>query len=918
MPISLFSNQSSVKKSEKKALYKGGRSVYDFLPWVDYNKDNKLWMLEDGRSVCTLIDIQPKSCEARPEAYLEEINESINTIINAIPQCDPPFVAQFFVYNEESLRELKERINNHIPEKHRDTELTQDFIEIYSKHLELISKNSGVFYDKDITDSLWFAKTYNVKLCLYRKLGSIEDLEEGVTATGELLEVSETLIKGLNGNGIKSKRIGQKELYEWMLPLFNDVNEYGGSIDSLLKLAPYPGDENLPWGTDLVKLLFLGEPKSNLAKGNWEFGKNLCKAFTVNAFRKVPEIGHLSAERRQSDKFFAVLDKFPTGAMTNITVVIEKSSTTKGKVEAIKNSSKGDSAEARNAKKQADDALDCIEQNDHLYPVVTTFYVQGNGQDELDANTRTVKSLLMNNDIHLIESKDDEIPLNQFCTNLPFCYDFKNDKYDVRSRYLFSSQISRLVPLYGRSRGTGNPGLVFFNRGAEDFSFDILKDRSSNAFGAILGPPGSGKSALLVFMIWMWAAIARPRFFILEKGDSFKLLGQYLEKKGMSVNRVALKPNAKVSLPPFANAIKMIEEEEGNFGNVLPEVSASELDKEDYKQPFTADDANEDDMRDYLGEMELLARVMITSGEAREEYDLRTEHKVAIRQAIKNAAIERIKDIKTNSDIDINDKTVRPEHVVKELFKLSEEAPEGSNERDKLRSMAKSMSRYLDGFESYLFNRGGESMPEVDVTIMDFGLFAREGYEGQLALSFMTQMQQICSIAERDQYSGRPIIVIGDEAHLFLKNSLLAPYMVKICKMFRKVNTWPWLATQNLEDWADESKKMLTMFEWFIAMDCPKEEVEQLSRFRDIDDNQKQLLLSCHKMRGLYTEGVVLSKSMPPSLFRNVPPSFALSLAMTDPDEKAVRKELMDEHGIDELEAVMMIAEQISKKRTAL
>lgn len=918
MSLTTFNNQSSATKKLKKSMYKGGKSVYDFLPWVDYNKENKLWMLEDGKSVCTLIDIQPKSCEARPEKYLEEINESINTIINAIPQCETPFIAQFFVYNEESLRELKERLNNHIPEKHRNTELTKDFIDIYSNHLELVSKKSGVFYDKDITDSLWFAKTYNVKLCLYRKQGKSYHSEEGINAVDELLEVSETLIKGMNGVGIKANRIGQKELYEWMLPFFNDVNNYGGSIDSLLNSAPYPGDENLPWGTDLVKLLFLDEPKSDLDKGSWQFGESLCKAFTVNAYRKVPEIGHLSAERRQSDKFFAVLDKFPTGAMTNITVVIEKSSAVKGKIEAIKNSSKGDSAEARNAKKQADDALDCIEQNDHLYPVVTTFYVKGNGQKELDSHIRTVKSMLMNNDIHLIETRDDEIPLNQFCTNLPFCYDFSNDKYDVRSRYLFSSQISRLVPLYGRSRGTGNPGLVFFNRGAEDFSFDILKDRSSNAFGAILGPPGSGKSALLVFMIWMWAAIARPRFFILEKGDSFKLLGQYLEKKGMSVNRVALKPNAKVSLPPFANAIKMIEEEEGNFGNVNSDVSPGEIDKEDYSLEFSEESSNEDDMRDYLGEMELLARVMITSGEAREEYDLRTEHKVAIRQAIKSAAIARIEDIKNNPNIAENDKTVRPEHVVKELYKISDEAPVGSSEKDKLRSMAKSMSRYLDGFESYLFNRGGESMPEVDVTIMDFGLFAREGYEGQLALSFMTQMQQICSIAERDQYSGRPIIVIGDEAHLFLKNALLAPYMVKICKMFRKVNTWPWLATQNLEDWADESKKMLTMFEWFIAMDCPKEEVEQLSRFRNIDDNQKQLLLSCHKMRGLYTEGVVLSKAMPPSLFRNVPPSFALALAMTDPDEKAVRKVLMDKHGIDELEAVMMIADQISEKRTAL
>ena len=115
MSLTSFFNQSSTKKSQKKSMYKGGKSVYEFLPWVDYNKDNKFWMLEDGKSVCTLIDIQPKSCEARPEKYLEEINESINTIINAIPQCDPPFVAQFFVYNEESLRELKDRLNKHIP-----------------------------------------------------------------------------------------------------------------------------------------------------------------------------------------------------------------------------------------------------------------------------------------------------------------------------------------------------------------------------------------------------------------------------------------------------------------------------------------------------------------------------------------------------------------------------------------------------------------------------------------------------------------------------------------------------------------------------------------------------------------------------------------------------------------------------------
>lgn len=915
MTLSLFDRQSQATKNDKKSLYKGGRSVYEFLPWVDYNAETKLWLMEDGESVCTLIDIQPKGCEARTEEYLEEIDESINTIINAIPQTDPPFICQFYVYSEESLRELRGRIRDHIPEKNRDTVLAKDFIDKYSEHLDLVSKNSGVFYDSDITDSLWFAKTYNVKLCLYRKLTSVTDLEEGVSAVDELLEVSSTLIKSLNGIGVKSERIGQRELYEWMLPFFNDLSDFDNSVDELIHKYPYPGDKNIPWGTDLVKLLFLNEPKSDVSTGSWEFGKTLSKAYTVNAYRKVPQIGHLSAERPQSDKFYAVFDKFPSGTMMNITVVIEKSSKTKMDIEAIKESSKGDSAEARKAKKQAEGALDYIEENNFLYPVITTFYMRGVGEEQLTENIRSVKALLMNNDIHLIEQKDDEIQLNQFCTNLPFCYDYANDIFDKRSRYLFSSQISKLVPLYGRGRGTGSPGFVFFNRGAQDFSFDVLKDRSSNAFGAVLGPPGSGKSALLVYMIWMWAAIYRPRFFILEKGDSFKLLGQYLEKKGLSVNRVPLKPSVGVSLPPFANAIKMIEEERARYGNVKS-VEVVDGSEDDFMNEL--EDENEDDMRDYLGEMELLARVMITSGEEREEYDLRSEHKTAIRKAIKNAAIALLDKIENNPNHPEDEKIVRPEHVVKELLNLSESAPAGSAEKDKLRSMAKSMERYLDGFEGDLFNRPGESLPEVDVTIMDFGIFAREGYEGQLALSFMTQMQQICSIAERDQYSGRPIIVIGDEAHLFLKNALLAPYMVKICKMFRKVNTWPWLATQNLADWADESKKMLTMFEWFIAMDCPKEEVEQLSKFRDLDDNQKKLLQSCHKMRGLYTEGVVLSKAMPPSLFRNVPPSFALAIAMSDPDEKAVRKELMDKHSIDELEAADMIAKQISEKRVAL
>jgi hypothetical protein len=50
-------------------------------------------------------------------------------------------------------------------------------------------------------------------------------------------------------------------------------------------------------------------------------------------------------------------------------------------------------------------------------------------------------------------------------------------------------------------------------------------------------------------------------------------------------------------------------------------------------------------------------------------------------------------------------------------------------------------------------------------------------------------------------------------------------------------------------------------------------------------------------------------------LFRAVPPSLYLALAMTEPEEKAERYRLMQEHGVSELDAALMVAEQIDRAR---
>ncbi len=73
---------------------------------------------------------------------------------------------------------------------------------------------------------------------------------------------------------------------------------------------------------------------------------------------------------------------------------------------------------------------------------------------------------------------------------------------------------------------------------------------------------------------------------------------------------------------------------------------------------------------------------------------------------------------------------------------------------------------------------------------------------------------------------------------------------------------------------------------------------------------------SAHKEAGKFTEGVILSKSME-VLFRAVPPSLYLAMAMTEPEEKHQRHQIMQARGIDELDAAFEVAAQLDSIRGA-
>ena len=890
------SNRDSViTDADVDTLYYHPASLSDWLPWVDYEEATETFTLEDSYSAAAMFEITGVSTEARSSKFLEEVQANIQTCINhTIPAHDNPFVLQCFVSDEDSLSVLSRSLNTYAESHCRQTPehrlLASNFVGRMQRHFKRMTQSTGLFEDNTVTGGSWRGKVRRVRVFLYRRR-ELND-NEHIDPVTEINQVAERFVTQMAATGIGIRRCDDNDLYAWLLRWFNPKAEVAeGDLDKLTELMSLPERKDRVFSHDLSDLLFLSQPSSDGGHGVWYFDDMPHRAITVDALRRKPLPGHFTGERQVGDNLYALFDKLPEGSILSLCLTLQPQDLVENHVVQVLNSAKGETAEAMAAEQDAKEALKWMSHGDYLLPTVITLFTRGDSLADLQNKTNEVNALLLANGLHPIREKDELLPLDTYIRQLPMNYEPKREKVNKKSRLVFSSDLARLLPFYGRSRGTGHPGLVFFNRGGEPLTFDPLNklDRAKNAFGLVLGPPGSGKSALMVYILLQVAAIYGARIYIIEKGGSFKLLGDYCRYFGLSVNQVTLHPKEDVSLPPFSDAYEMLKRERAQQASFDEEASLD-----------ASDNSDDDEERDLLGEMELKARIMITGGDSKEEAVMTRADRLTIRRAIILAAEE--KQAAGSREI------VLTEDVVEALNKLAVEESSTPKRRERAKDMADAMALCCSGTAGHFFNRVGKAWPEADVTIMEMGLLANEGYEDQLALGFMGLMNQINGVVEREQYDHRPTFVLGDEAHLITTNPLLAIFLVKIVKMWRKLGAWLWLATQNLEDFPDAAKKLLSMFEWWVAMVCPKEEIEQISRFKDLTEEQKGMLRAAKKEPGNYTEGVVLSDNLQ-CLFRNVPPPLALALAMTEKHEKQQRAEIMRSQHCSELEAVFAVAD---------
>ncbi len=855
------------------AAYRESPSFSELLPWLDILEDDSV-LLEDGCSLGAVLELRAVDVEGKSAHFCRALQKSLQQLLgDSFPEHErAPWVLQIFCFlDENGLREDAKSLVHHAPSSGAGP-WRDEFLRILGEHVEDISHPRGLFCDP-LNEEPWRGSRRRVLACLYRRQLRDAAAEPG-QAQHELARQVRRFSTQLETAGIASRRCRAEEIRNWLRCWFHTAPA----------AAEEQAQHDVPRSFDysLADALCPSRVRSEAGPGVWHFGERVHRVRVLQRLRGVPQPGQLSAERMAGKRTQCLLEQLPPGAVLTLTLAFTPQDFVLTHLERIEHGAVGDGEAAEAGRSSAQDCRRRIVRGDRVYPFSLAVFLRAQNTEQLAEQSTRLDALFLANRLQLVPADVDPVALDAWLRYLPMGYRPALDQLRRRNRFIYVSDAAALLPVYGRATGSRRPGLVFFNRGGELFACDPLsmEDRTKNAHLFVFGPTGAGKSALLVYLQMVLMAFQRPRLIAVEAGNSFALLARFLHSRGFRTLDLSLGAGCGVSLPPFAAALQLGADTGADTGAVAG--------------------------RDVLGELTLIARLMVTGGHAQEEAVFSRSDQAALQQALLQAA----RQVRAR-----NGDTVRVSDVCAALRERGTERQRHGGDGGRLAEMAEAMSLFTTGLAGELFDRPGQPLSDADYLRFEMGVLGAGQHPEQLAVAWLGLVNAVVALAQRTQHDGRPIILLTDEAHVITGNPLLASYLVKISKLLgRRLGLWLWMATQNMKDFQGEAEKMLAMFEWWLCLCVGEGELRELERFRHLEEDERGMLLGARKAPGKYTEGVLLADTVR-ARFRNVPPALCLALAQTEKEEKSERARLMARHDCSELEAVFMIAREIASRR---
>jgi conjugative transfer ATPase len=888
-------------------------SFADQLSITEYLEGSGTFLLDDCFSQAVVMSVSPIATEGRSKEQISELRDSLQ---QAFAQSfgansrDTDWVLQIYSWKDDDLYRYIDEIYDSIHPEVRDTEFTQNFLDVLEDHFRGVNKPAGLFEDKAVTRKPWRGQLRRTYCVMYRRCSAREIAEMSLDPIAEANEVADRFAHLLAPTGVNCRRLDGEAVFRWLTDWFNPNPALtDGDREKLFRAVGYPRrKEQKPFGFNLQESVLFSEPISDPDNYCWWFDDMPHTFLRYGKLNSAPEIGQLTGEvtagSGKNIRSSCLMDSVPAGAMLVQTIVFVPPTKIDSHLQTLSSAEKGETQEAARAQEALEEVAFQRSQNQAVYYASQGVFVRGKDLNELRERCQKLKNELLSNNVHVMDFKRDPLCVEAYPLHLPGCFEPERDKKRQYLQLYYGQHLANMCPIFGREQGTGNPGFIGWNRGGEPLSFDMFgADRVRAAHGVVLGPQGSGKSATLNYIAASVMAYHRPRLFILDKGGSFELLAEYFKQYNLTVNIMRINKNARFSLCPFLDAGKVAMDMQYNATRAAQAQAAN----------APQDDDDDDDAeRDPLAEMEQSLYIMVTGGNLEAYRNLTATDKGNMRKAIILAGTTTYAENRKTITSDIID-------AMNALIKHDARIDEEQGRR--LREFASALEMYCGGgLDTQMFNTEGEDWPDADVTILDVNTYGSDKYPAQLALAYIGYMQRVINMAEKTQKDRRDVVNIIDEAHLFTANPLLGYQIAFAIKVARKIGLWMLLASQNVEDFSkgDDIKKILGLLEWWFLLNMEYKEVEDLCKYRNLTDEQKTMVLSCTKLKGCYTEAVVMGnpKKIGEMMVRQVPPSLFLALAMTESSEKSHRSTLMNQYGLtNEFEAALMVAKTMDRER---
>ncbi len=517
------------------------------------------------------------------------------------------------------------------------------------------------------------------------------------------------------------------------------------------------------------------------------------------------------------------------------------------------------------------DASKQLELGEQLYHINLAIFPIAKDHDALQNVCSQVKSYYQGLGFKLEEDKFINLPI--FLSMLPGNYDERLASDLARGRVVFQKNVVDLAPTSADWGGnTSNPEIFFFTPRGQLYSFDFFASNTNyNAF--VIGTSGAGKSVLLQDFAMNYL-MSGGRINIIDIGGSYEnfcgiIGGQYID----------IKPSAPISLNPFTELTT--------------------------KETFS-------EFKEFLVDWYW----MMGSPESK---SLSEEQSNFIKSYLSNAIEASYDKYGIDSDVDTVLEFFSEIAVTEKEDTLDDGQKVTVKEQDiRCTDFIQILGRYgKKGDYGAFFNGKSEIKFNHNFVVLETGSMENSPALRDPILMILTYHISKSIYLSKDMNQRKLIII--DEAHKFLGNHRIDPFIEQAYRRFRKHGASMIIGTQGWEDLANENTTSRagrviienSAFQIIMTQSYASREKLKESKSHQFNDYDKAMIDSIQSVKGEFSEALLIADKNKVKI-RIILSTFMKKTFFTSPKVRTYINQQVAQ-GVPLLEAVNTVPEDLLK-----